>query len=125
VEGGEQERGLGGAQPEKKLEIRQIQPDDVIDDVVIFRQVRIDEAPDLHEVPLEIGGEAGEELPAARGLQGLQVRTVQPLYSAGGDVVDQAQDIGSSDEKIESGGEEFPVLDAGSGHGAPIFLTMR
>ena len=56
----EQKRGLGGAQPEKKLEIRQIQPDDVIDDVIIFRQVRIDEAPDFHEVPLEKGGEAGK-----------------------------------------------------------------
>ena len=113
VEGGEQERGLGGAQPEKKLEIRQIQPDDVIDDVLIFRQVGINDAPDFHEVPLQKGGEAGEELPAAGGLQGLQVRTVQPLHGAGGDVVDQPQDLGSGDEEVESGGEEF----AGSGRG--------
>ena len=124
VEGGEQEGGLGGAQPEKKLEIRQVQPDHVIDDVLIFRQVRINDAPDFHEVPLQIGGEAGKELPAAGGLQGLQVRTVQPLHRAGGDVVDQAQDLGGGNQEIESGGEELPGLDVGSGHGALVFLIM-
>ena len=124
MEGGEQEGGLGGAQPEIKLEIRQVQPDHVIDDVLIFRQVRINDAPDFHEVPLQIGGEAGEELPAAGVLQGLQVRMVQPLHRAGGDVVDQAQDLGSGNQEIEPGGEEFPGLDVGSGHGALVFLMM-
>jgi hypothetical protein len=79
VEGGEQEGGLGGAQPEKKLKIRQFQPDHVIDDVLIFRQVRINNAPDFHEVPLQIGGEAGEELPAAGGLQACSP-DYQPIY---------------------------------------------
>ncbi len=65
VEGREQKGGLRGAQAEKKLEIRQFQPDDVIDDLVIFRQVGIDDAPDFHEVALQIGGETGKEFPAA------------------------------------------------------------
>ena len=51
VKRGEQEGGLGGTQPEIKLEIRQFQTDHVIDDVLVFRQVRIDDAPDFHEVP--------------------------------------------------------------------------
>lgn len=125
VERGEQERGLGGAQPEIKLKIRQFQPDDVIDDVLIFYQVRINDPPDFHEMPLQIRGEAGEELPAAGMLQGLQVRTVQPFHRAGGDVVHQAQNLGSRNQKIEPGSKEVPGMDLGSGHGAPVILTER
>jgi hypothetical protein len=92
--------------------------------VLIFRQIRINDAPNFHEVPLQIGGETGEEVQAAGGLQGLQVRTVQPFHRASGDVVDQPQDLGSGKEEVESGGEELPDLDVGSGHGTLIFLMM-
>ena len=124
VEGGEQEGGLGGAEPEVKLKLRQFQTDHVRDDVLIFRQVGINDAPDFHQVALQIGGEAGKEFQAAGLLQGLQVRMVQPLHRAGGDVVDQAQDLGGGNQEVEPGGEELPGLDVGSGHGALVFLIM-
>ena len=124
VKGGEQKGGLGGTQPEIKLEIRQFQPDDVIDNVLVFDQVRINDPPDFHEVPPQIGGEAREELPPAGMLQGLQVRMIQPFYGAGGDVIHQPQDLRNVNQKVEPGGEKVPGMGGGPGHGAPLFLIM-
>jgi hypothetical protein len=94
----------------------------MIDDVLIFREVGIDDAPDFHEVPLQIGGEAGKELPAAGLLQGFEVGMVFPLHGAGGDIVNQALDFGGGEEEVKPGGQELPGLDLNFGHGTVVFL---